>query len=291
MNSSRARLLQRLPRLIATALLLGLAMSQVIAHAVPFEPTDASSYTWAGQAWRETGDPYAPAPVIVDDNPIYRYAPWFAVPWMLLSLLPHDVVERVWALCMVVCAFIAVVPVFRSYGPRAIPLGGFMLGWLIAIGLLGNIQPALIALLTWGVERRWGPVAVGVCASLKAVPLLFALVYAGRGEWKKAVTACGVTAALTAPMLLFEIPDLSTQPGASYGLFAMSPYLWMLTAVAGVVASLLFARSRYAWLAASTAVVLALPRAFFYDATFELVGATEPKPGRSKITPRRLRST
>ena len=283
--------LRRLPRLLATALLLGLAASQVIAHAAPFEPTDASSYTWAGQAWRETGNPYAPAPVIVDGNPIYRYAPWFAAPWVVLSLLPHDVVERVWALIMVLCAFLAVIPVFRAHGTRAIPLGGFMLGWLMAIGLLGNVQPAMIALLTWGVERRWGPIAVGVCASLKAVPLLFALVYAGRGEWKKAGIACGVTAVLTAPMLLFAIPESSTGPGDSYSLFAMSPQLWMLTAVAGVVASLLLARTRYAWVAASTAVVLALPRAFFYDATFQLVGATGPKPSRSKATAHPNRST
>jgi hypothetical protein len=62
------------PRLVATAILLGLAMSQVIIYLIDFNPVDVESYLWAGQAWRTTGNPYTEAPVIVNDNPIYRYA-------------------------------------------------------------------------------------------------------------------------------------------------------------------------------------------------------------------------
>lgn len=272
------RVLRRVPWLLATGLLLGLAVSQVIAHAIPFQPTDASSYTWAGQAWRDTGNPYAAAPEIVEDNPIYRYSPWFAVPWIALSLLPHDLVERAWALAMVACAFVAVVPVFRAFGARAIPLGGFMLGWLVAIGLLGNVQPAMVALLTWGVERRWGPIAIAVCASLKAVPLLYALVYAGRGEWGKVAIALGLTGVLSAPMLLFDIPELSVSAGASYSLFSTSVGLWAVVTLAAVVAAWTMARTRYAWLGAGTAAALALPKAFLYDVTLLLPGASISRP-------------
>ena len=266
-------LVAKVPRLVATALLLGVALSQVIFYLMPFEPVDATSYTWAGEAWRTVGNPYAEAPTVVDGNPIYRYAPWFAVPWVWLSLLPHDVVERAWAVLMAACGVIAVVPMFQAHGVRALPFGGFMLGWLVAIGLNGNVQPAIVAVLAWTLERKWGPLAIAACASLKAVPILFAVVYAGRGEWRKVAVTVALTGVLVAPMLLFEIPGLSTAPGESYSLFATSPITWIVVAIGAVLATVAAARSRYAWAVAGTAVALALPRAFLYDVTFLAPGA------------------
>lgn len=285
------RLRVGLPRLLATALLLGLAISQVIHYTIAFNPVDIESYLWAGEAWRTTGNPYTEAAVIVNDNPIYRYAPWFALPWVGLSLLPHGLVEIGWSALMVACAFVAVVPMFRAHGARAIPFGGFMLGWLIAIGLNGNVQPAMIALLAWTVERKWGPVAVAVCASLKAVPILYAVVYAGRGEWRKVGVSVALTALLVAPMLAFDIPGISTAAGETYSLFATSPVLWAGVAVSSVGVAFLAARSRFAWVAAGAAVLLALPRAFIYDLTFFVPGVADASPvARGPVDPARNRS-
>lgn len=262
----------RAMRLLALALVLGIPLSQAIAYAIDFQPVDASSYLWAGEAWRTTGNPYAPAAVIVDGNPIYRYAPWFALPWIGLSLLPVSIVELGWAAAMVACAFLAVVPLFRAHGARAIPLGGLFLGFLIAIGLNGNVQPALIALLAWGVDRRWGPLAIAIGASLKAVPILYVVVYAGRGEWGKVAWTVALTVPLVAPMLLFEIPARSTAAGESLSVFHLSPIVWAVLATAGVLTAWLYARTRWAWPAAGVAVMLALPRAWVYDITFLLPG-------------------
>lgn len=275
----RSPVFARLPRLIATAILLGLAISQVVIYVVRFEPIDATSYTWAGEAWRTTGNPYTEASFRVGDNPIYRYAPWFAVPWIGFSLLPHGLVEGAWALLMVACAFVAVIPMFRAHGARAIPFGGFMLGWLIAIGLNGNVQPAMIALLAWGVERRWGPVAIAVCASLKAVPILYAVVYASRGEWRKVAVAGSLTAILVAPMLLFDIPAISTMAGETYSLFSTSPILWAAVALATLAWAWMMGRTRYAWVAAGAAVLMALPRAYIYDLTFLVPGVADAPTG------------
>lgn len=266
---------ERLARLIGLALVIGLPFSQVVVYALAFEPADMTSYLWAGEAWRTTGNPYTPAEVIVGANPIYRYAPWFAAPWMALSLLPQAVVEVGWAAAMTACSILAVVPVLRAWGRRAIPVAAFFLGWLIAIGLNGNVQPAIVALLAWGLERRWGPAAIAVAASLKAVPFLYVLVYAGRGEWAKVAWSAALTAVLVAPMLLFEIPPLSTDPGYSNSLFATSPIAWAVVAAACAVAAIALARTRYAWVAGGAAVLMALPRAFVYDVTFLLPGASE----------------
>ena len=261
-------------RLLATALLLGLAISQVIAYALPFNALDATSYSWAGEAWATTGSPYTEHPNVVNGNPMYRYAPWFAVPWIVLYRIPY--IEQVWALLMAGCAVIAVVPMFREYGAKAIPLGGFMLGWLLAIGLNGNVQPAMIALLVWTLPNKWGPVGIAVAASLKATPMLFAVVYAARGEWRNLAVTLGLTALLVAPMLLFHYPH--TEPGQTYSLLAESVVLWgAVTAVVGVAAWRL-ARTRYAWLGAAALVCVALPRAHFYDITYLLAGHTSKVP-------------
>ena len=265
----------RFPRLIVTAILLGVAFSQVVIYAVNFHPIDATSYTWAGEAWRTTGNPYTEFPDRVGDNPIYRYAPWFAVPWVALSLLPHGLIESIWAVLMAACGVVAVVPMFRAYGLAALPFGGFMLGWLVAIGLNGNVQPAMIALLAWGVERRWGPVAIAVCASLKAVPILYAVVYAGRGEWRKVAVTVGLTALLVAPMLLFDIPAVSMMAGETFSLFSTSPILWAGVAASALGVAFQAARTRYAWAAAGATVLLALPRAYLYDLTFLLPGIAD----------------
>jgi hypothetical protein len=268
----------RLARLLILAVVLGLPLSQVIIYTVQFNPVDTSSYIWAGEAWRTTGNPYSLSPEIVGDNPIYRYSPWFALPWIGLSLLPTRVVEVGWVMLMVSCAFIAVIPLFRAYGVTAIPVGGFFLGWLIAIGLNGNVQPAMIALLAWGVTRRWAPLAVAVCASLKAVPLFYILVFIGRREWRKVGWTILITGSLVAPMLLFEVPASSTSTGVSYSLFGVSPILWLVVAGLAAVLAVALARTKVAWIAGGAAVLLALPRTFLYDLTFLMPGLDERSP-------------
>ena len=265
----------RAMRLVAMAIVIGVPLSQIVVYSTDFFPVDISSYLWAGEAWRTTGNPYAEAPLIVNDNPIYRYAPWFAVPWMALSLLPTQVVEYMWVAVMILCATLAVVPLFRSFGWRAFPVGGFFFGWLVAIGLNGNVQPALIAVLAWGLNRRWGPAAIAIAASLKAVPILYVLVYVGRGEWRKVAFTIAMAVALVAPMLLFKIPDVNTAAGTSYSLYGISPVLWGLIAIACAAIAVALARTRYGWLAAGTTVLMALPRTFIYDITFLLPGLSE----------------
>jgi hypothetical protein len=259
---------------------MGVPVAQIAVYTTDFYPRDLNSYLWAGEAWRTTGNPYTEAAVIVDSNPIYRYAPWFAVPWIWLSQLPRTVIEVAWAIAMTICSAAAVVPILRAWGAAAVPIAVFFFGWLVAIGLNGNVQPAIIALLAWGVGRRWGPVAIAIAASLKAVPILYVVVYAGRGEWRKVALTIALTVLLVAPMLLFDIPALNTAAGESYSLYSYAPILWALVAIACVVVTYLLARTRYAWLAAGVAVAMALPRAFIYDITFLLPGLSEREPRR-----------
>jgi hypothetical protein len=160
---------------------------------------------------------------------------------------------------------------------RAVPFATLMLGLLVGMAASGNVQPLLVAWLVWGVERRSGPLWIALAASLKAVPLLYAIVYIGRRQWWRVAATVVVTALLTAPMLLFQLPPLVTDFGGSNSLSNVSLALWAAVAASAIVVAifLAFRRSRYAWLAAGTAVVLALPRLFLYDTTFILPGVAE----------------
>ena len=117
---------------------------------------------------------------------------------------------------------------------------------------------------------------VGVAASLKIFPILFALAYAGRGQWVRFAIALAVGAVLWAPALLYDLSEYAVEAGQAASLYAV-PVLYFAVAGVAVGATLALARTRWAWLAAATTVVLALPRLFVYDVTYLMVGADAPR--------------
>jgi hypothetical protein len=132
----------------------------------------------------------------------------------------------------------------------------------------------MIAALVWGAPRRSGPVWIGLAASLKVVPLAYALVYAGKRQWTRAGLAFAITATLWAPALLYSLQGFPTEPGESLSLLSIAgPIPWALLAALCAVTAIGFARTRFAWVAASTAVIAAIPRLALYDLTYLLVGA------------------
>jgi hypothetical protein len=143
----------------------------------------------------------------------------------------------------------------------------------------GNVQPLLVLLLLWGVERRSGPLWIAVAASLKAVPLVLALVYAGRGEWRRAGLALLFTIVLVVPAFLFDLSGYSRQPGGgNLSLVSVTPFLFLAVALGISVLAFGAARSRYRWLAGSLAMIAVLPRLLPYEISFLLVGAaTAPR--------------
>jgi hypothetical protein len=140
------------------------------------------------------------------------------------------------------------------------------------------VQPLLIAGLVIGLERRWGPIAIAAAASLKAFPIALALVYLGRGEWRRFIATLLLTAALVAPMLLFDLSRYTVDGPREGTLYDISPMLWAAPVAALVVLTVVLARRRsvHAWLAAAAAVVVGLPRMLSYDITFLLAGLAEP---------------
>jgi hypothetical protein len=139
--------------------------------------------------------------------------------------------------------------------------------------------------LVQGLDRRSGPFWLGLAASIKAVPILFVLIYVARREWGRAAAAVVITALLVAPMPFMGWELGTVDPGESLSLYYLvSPAAWLVVAVASLATAALaaFAAPRYAGVSAATAAILALPRLLLYDLTYLLVPAA-PTPLGSRV--------
>jgi len=266
------RIAVRGARLVAMAVALGWLGYTLASWFFVWNPADAGAYYSAAQRLL-AGLPLYPA-TNPEAHEVYRYAPWFAVLWIPLTLFPEDVVAHVWSLCMLAASAFAAWPVLRRGTPASITLGALLFAFLAETAMFGNVHPLVVALLVWTIRYRTAPVWVGVATSLKLVPILFVLPWIGRREWWKAGVALLTAALLFAPMLLFDLRNYVTSPGTGLlSLYAVSPALWLgvaaLTAAVAVVLSL--QRSRWAWLAAALLMFLGPPRVTTSYLSFILV--------------------
>lgn len=258
----------RLPHIIAIATIIGLGTVNLYWAVTVWNLSDAGAYWNAAMRLREGAQLY-PAVANIEASDVYRYAPWFAWLTVPFTYLPQQMAGALWSVVLLSASALAVVPVVRA---RAWLQVAFFLPILVGISAVGNVQPLLVAALMWSVERRSGPLWVGVVTSLKIFPILFVAVYLGRREWSRAAVALAVAAALWAPALLYDLRGYTTDAGEAASLFAL-PAVWAVVIGVELVLALRLARTRFAWLAAATTVVLSLPRLFVYDVTYLMVGA------------------
>jgi len=266
---------------VPLAVLIGLTSYALLTFALSRPPgVDVAAYWNAAERLRD-GDPlYAAGAANASD--LYRYAPWFALLWIPLTYLPQEAVTAGWVGLMVAAALLSTVPLLQR-GPTGWAAFAFFAPLQLQGAVFGNVQPLLVLMLMWGIQRRSGPLWVAIGASLKAVPLALALVYAGRGEWAKAAWAVVLTAGLVAPMLLFDLSAYSTSPGPNQlSLAGVSPFLFVPVAVATLIAAYVMARTRHGWLAGAVAVVATTPRLLSYQAGFILVGLPFNAPSRTE---------
>jgi hypothetical protein len=241
--------------------------------------SDVAAYWGAAERIR-AGEPLYVAGV-ANASDLYRYAPWFAYAWVPLTLLPRDLVTSAWVGLMLAAAIASTLPLLR-HGLAGMAAFALFAPLQVQGAIFGNVQPLLVLMLLWGVERRSGPVWIAIGASLKAVPLLLAIVYAGRGEWLRAGLATLLTAVLVAPALLFDLSGYSTQPGpGNMSLISVGSLLYLAVAVTMVVLAFVGARSRYPWLLGALAMIAALPRMLTYEISFLLVGLAGVSPSKA----------
>ena len=271
--------IERLARLLAAAAFIGLSIAWLIWTFNGFSLSDSHAYRIAAERLLAGADLYQPA---ATQDEAFRYAPWFAAAWVPIAALPRVVGDGVWVIALAAASVVAVLPLARQPGmaPRLLAiLGATMLLWTAA---RGNVHPLLMVALIHGLDRRSGPVWVALAASLKAVPILFVLVYLARREWWRALWTVAITAALVLPMPLLGWELGSMDAGESLSLYSqVSPTVWGIVAVAATALALgaAWRRSRYTALAAATASITVLPRLLLYDLTYLLVRADRSNGG------------
>lgn len=264
---ARPPLWARIGRIVVLAVVIGVGFNHIWWSIADWHLSDMNAYWDAGLRLR-LGEPLYPPVADVTASDVYRYSPWFAWLWAPITTLPRALADVAWSAVLLAASIAAVLPFARRGAWLAV---AFFLPILIGISAIGNVHALLIAALVYGVERRSGPLWIAIAASLKVFPLLFALVYLGRGEWRRAAVTGAISVLLLAPYLLYDLSNYVTSAGAGALLWNWPIVYWPVAAVA-VGATLLSARGPYAWLAAATAVVLILPRSFLYDSTWIIVG-------------------
>jgi hypothetical protein len=243
--------------------------------------TDLPAFLWGAQRIAEGATPYGPIP---GSSHEFVYAPWLAAALIPASWLPLPLVVPVWHGVLAICAALSIWPLIRERRLEA-SLAAVLLGtFLFHAVWAGHFEPVMVALLVVGIPRRWGPIAVGVAASMKVTPLVLCIRYAGRGEWRKVAIAVGVAAALWAPALLFDLSGWGLPVLKTHSLLGHAPIMWALVALAALAAAWRLAPTRYGWLAAATLWLAVLPRMILYDMSGLAVAAARSDPSEPERT-------
>ena len=256
------------------ALLFGTMLIRLALIAGDWNFGDVNAYWLAAERLR-AGEPLYLPTLDPDSYRVFRYAPWFAWLWVPVTYLPRTLVEWGWAFVLAVASGTLLASLLRLRSAAGVALAMIMAPWLLSLVQVGNVQPLVVASLGYSISRRSGPLWIGINASLKVVPALFALVYVARREWGRVVVAALAAAIFAAPYLLYDLTGYQTDPGRSYSLYYyVSPAAWIVAALTSVaVATLLAARrSRYVLVGAAVAVMLVAPRTHVTYATYLLVG-------------------
>lgn len=263
----------RAARLLAIAVLIGWSISQIAFRVADWSLSDMDAYWNAAMRLRSGGllfpdlrDPSAPD--------VYRYAPWFAALWVPLTHLPKTLISIGWSVTLIAAVAACLLPLLRS-DLTSIAAAFFFSSFLIWGASVGNVQPLIVAGLMHTIDRRSGPIVVGVAASLKAVPILFLVLYIGRQEWSRAAVGLAVALGLSATFLFVDMAKYPADVGdAPSPLFAVSPVLMVGFAIALAALSTYVAKKRSPFdrLAAAGAALSALPRITLLDLPMLLVG-------------------
>ncbi len=257
----RRRIITRLARDVALAVSVAWLVYTLASWFLAWNPADAGAYYDAAERLK-SGAPLYPA-VNPEAHEVYRYAPWFAAAWIPITIMPRDLALHGWSLLMLGASLAAVWPLLRRPSWASLILAVLCAQVLVETAMFGNAHPLVVAMLSLTVRRRTGPFWVGVATSLKLVPVLFALVWLVRGEWRKALIAIGTAIVLWLPALAFDLSHYVVSPGTGLlSLYAVSPALWLVAALASVGwrGYALVTRSRFTWTSAAILMFLGPPR-------------------------------
>lgn len=265
----------RVAWLLVAAVFAGEGIAHLVFGVTAWTLEDMDAYWNAALRLREGRPLYSAVDVNAAD--VFRYAPWFAVAWVPLTLLPRLVVEVAWSGILVAATLAAILPAIRSGRRAALTLAALLGPFLVWTASRGNVHPLLVAALVHGLPHAAAPVSIALAASLKATPVAFVLPLAAARRWRAALLAAVLAILLVLPALGVGIEGYTLDPGGSQSLLFLGFGPWAAGAgIAAAVAVILAVNgSRHTVVAAAVAAMALLPRFFLYDLTYLLVATAQ----------------
>jgi len=246
---------------------------------------DVHAYYDAGSRLN-AGLPLYAQSATTNEAEFYRYPPMLAILFRPLALLPFPAAAAIWEAILIASC---VALVWRANPRRKITW--LALGWLaapLAWTLTVGQAHMLVAFLMTGAT----PLSLSLATHLKVFPLLAAVYWAGRREWRTLLRFAGWVAAIGAICFVLEpaatlqyLTFLSLeQVGEVRNLspYAISPGLWAVMTVLLLGAAVWLAPTRAGWFTAVALSVLATPRLLMYQFVSFLAALVPPADGSSR---------
>jgi hypothetical protein len=262
----------------AGALGLLLGIETLVLHLTMDPLADVHAYYDAGSRLN-AGLPLYQQAADTNQADFYRYPPLLAIAFRPLALLPFEAAAAIWEAFLVGC-FVLTVIRLRPTRWTLVVLGMLALptAWSLAIG---QAQVAVTLLTALG-----APWALALATNLKLLPAVAAIWWLGRRDLRSFglfvvwLVGFGVLQLVLEPAGTLAFPGFVglDQVGDvnNRSLYGMSPVLWAIAVLVGVVIAWRLARTRYGWAAAVALSVLATPRLLIYQLSTLAAGRREP---------------
>ena len=204
-----------------------------------------------------------------DDPGFYRYPPLLAIAFRPLALLPYDTAALIWEAFLIVL-FIGTLVRLGLRNEWTWIVSGWLaapIAWSLAVG---QAQVAVTFLVALG-----APWAIALAGNLKILPVIVALFWVGRRDWR----ALGRFAAWMVGLVVFQFvlepagtiaflgfSDLGQVGNVeNRSLYALSPILWGVSVVVLLGLALRYAPTKAGWSLSVAASVLVTPRLLMYQ--------------------------
>lgn len=249
---------------------------------------DVRAYYDAG-ARLNAGLPLYEQTASTDDPGFYRYPPLLAIAFRPLALLPFETAALIWeGILLVLFAGTLVRLGLRNRwtwivtGWLAAPIG-----WSLAVG---QAQVAVTFLLAMG-----SPWAIALAGHLKILPVIAAIFWIGRRDWRSLrvfgawLVGLGLLSLALEPagtIAFLGFTDLAQVGNVqNRSLYALSPVLWAVFVVVFFAIAWRYAPSRAGWALAVAASVLVSPRLLMYQVSTLLAAVRDPAPATDAVAP------
>jgi hypothetical protein len=250
---------------------------------------DVRAYYDAG-ARLNAGLPLYVQTAMTDDPGFYRYPPLLAIAFRPLALLPYETAALIWEGFLIVL-FIGTLVRLGLRNPWTWIVSGWLaapIAWSLAIG---QAQVAVTFLVALG-----SPWAIALAGNLKILPLIVAVYWIGRRDWRAirhlVVWLIGLVAVQfvlepAATIAFIGFSDLGQVGNVqNRSLYAFSPLLWGVFVVGFLAVALRYAPTKAGWALAVSASVLVSPRLLMYQ--LSTLQAAVRSPGDDAIGGERL---